>query len=187
MQALLEFAPLLAFMGAYYVRDLYFATAVLMGAMLALLAVDYLRTRRIPPMHLLSTILVLVFGSATLILRNPQFIQWKPTILLWIMAGAFAVSSVAGKEPLAQRLLKSVAGEHGLPRPLWLRLNWLWVGFCLLAGLANILAAWNLSERVWVNFHGIGLSVAMVLFMLPQAVWLARRAEVADRPAADPP
>ena len=42
MQALLEFAPLLAFIIAYYVGGLYTATAVLMVAMVPLLVVDYL-------------------------------------------------------------------------------------------------------------------------------------------------
>ena len=49
MQALTEFAPLAAFVVAYYLRGLYAATAVLMAAMLALLAVDWLRLRRVPP------------------------------------------------------------------------------------------------------------------------------------------
>src|SRR5260370_31703301 len=46
-QALLEFAPLLAFIVAYYVGGLYEATAVLMAAMVLLLAIDYLLQRRI--------------------------------------------------------------------------------------------------------------------------------------------
>ena len=54
MQALLEFAPLLAFIITYYLGGLYAATGVLMAAMLLLLAVDYLLQRRIPPMHALS-------------------------------------------------------------------------------------------------------------------------------------
>src|SRR5665213_1521545 len=58
MQALLEFAPLAAFLVAYYAAGLYTATAVLMAAMAILLVVDYARGRRIPPMHALSALLV---------------------------------------------------------------------------------------------------------------------------------
>jgi intracellular septation protein len=187
MQALLEFSPLVAFMGAYYLRDLYFATGVLMVAMLALLAADWLLTRRIPRMHLLSTVLVLLFGSATLILRNAQFIQWKPTIFMWILAVAFLVSGLAGKEPLAQRFLRAAAGEQELPRALWLRLNSLWVVFYTLAGVANILVARNLSERTWVNFKVIGLTVATMLFVVVQALWLARRTAAPTPVATEKP
>ena len=48
MQAVVEFAPLVAFFVTYSLRGLYAATAVLMIAMLALLAFDWLRLRRIP-------------------------------------------------------------------------------------------------------------------------------------------
>src|SRR5215469_14630555 len=48
MQALTAFVPLVAFFVTYSLRGLYAATAVLMVAMLALLAFDWLRERRIP-------------------------------------------------------------------------------------------------------------------------------------------
>ena len=177
MTALLEFSPLLAFIVTYYLRDIYAATAALMVAMVLLLAADWLFTRRVPAMHLLSAALVLVFGTATLVLRNVQFIQWKPTIFMWILSLAFLVSAFVGKEPLVQRFLKAAAGDNGLPRATWLRLNGLWVAFYALAGLANILVARNLSERTWVNFKVIGLTLATLVFVIAQALWLARRAE----------
>src|SRR5256885_6474693 len=83
MQALTGLAPLVAFFVTYRLRGLYVATAVLMVAMLALLALDWLRQRRVPPLHALSAMLVLILGAATLLLHNPLFIQWKPTVLFW--------------------------------------------------------------------------------------------------------
>ena len=38
--------------------------------MVVLLALDWLRQRRIPPLHALSAVLVVIFGSATLLLHN---------------------------------------------------------------------------------------------------------------------
>ena len=67
MQALLELAPLLAFFIAYYFGGIYVATAVLMGGMAVLLAVDYLLHRRVSPMHALSAVLVFGLGAATLL------------------------------------------------------------------------------------------------------------------------
>jgi intracellular septation protein len=186
MIVLIEFTPLLAFIVAYYLGGIYTATATLMAAMLALLAMDWLLTRRVPRMHLLSAALVLVLGTATLVLRNVHFIQWKPTIFMWILAAAFLVSAFVGKEPLVQYFLKAATGDNVLPRATWLWLNGAWVLFYLLAGLANILVARNLSERAWVNFKVIGLTAATLAFFLVQAFWLARRAERAGRqgPAA---
>ncbi|MEP7312293.1 MAG: inner membrane-spanning protein YciB [Pseudomonadota bacterium] len=175
MRSLLEFSPLLAFLIAYYLRDIYFATAVLMGAMVALLIFDLAVTRRVPKMHLFSTILILIFGSATLVLHNARFIQWKPTILLWLLALALAGSSFIGKQPLVQLALQPVLGEQQVERRLWLRLNWVWAGFYALLGLANILVALHASERFWVNFKVFGLTAATLVMLVAQIAWLNSR------------
>ena len=94
MQAALNFLPLAAFMLAYHYAGIYVATAVLMAAMVLLALVDYLRVRRVSPMHAVSTVLVLIFGSATLILHDPRFLKIKPTLLLWLMALAFLGSQL---------------------------------------------------------------------------------------------
>ncbi len=97
---------------AYYLRGLYVATAVLMVAMLLLLAVDWLRNRRIPTMHALSTVLVLIFGAATLLLHNKLFIQWKPTVFFWLASLAFLGSFWIGERTLTERLLGRRLGRQ---------------------------------------------------------------------------
>jgi len=178
MQPLFDLAPLLAFVLAYYLGGIYVATAVLMAAMVALVLLDLVRHRRASPMHLISAALVLVLGSATLILRDPRFIKWKPTIFLWVISLASLGSAWIGNTPLAQRLLAPiVAGSEALPRALWLRLNWIWAGFYGLLGALNLWVAYNVSERVWVNFKVFGLTAAFFLFAMIQALWLTARTE----------
>jgi intracellular septation protein len=185
MQALTEFAPLLAFAAAYYLRGLYFATAVLMVAMLALLAVDWLRLKRIPPLHALSAVLVLIFGGATLALHDRVFIQWKPTVFFWLASLAFLGSFWIGERTLTERLLGGALTEAFGARlqvgaPLWRRLNVLWVLFYFLLGALNVLVLLYLSERAWVALKLVDL-VLMLLFVAAQVLWLAARAV---RPAA---
>jgi intracellular septation protein len=185
MQALFDLLPVAAFVVAYYAAGIYAATAVLMIAMLALLAVDWLRLRRIPPLHLLSTALVLLLGGTTLLLHDARFLKWKPTVFLWLLAAAAFASSWYGRAPLAQRLLQPlVERSEGLPRALWLKLNWTWVGFYLLLGSLNLWIAYHASERAWVNFKFFGLSAALMLFALAQALWLSARTPVAPEPLA---
>lgn len=174
MAALFEFTPLLAFLAAYWLGGIYAATIALMAAMGVLLAADLLLTRRIPRMHLLSAVLVWVLGAATLVLHDVRFIQWKPTIFMWILALAFLGSGFIGEKPLAQRLLQGVAGDAELPRHRWLRFNTGWVLFYLAAGAANLWAAWNLPEATWVKFKVIGLTLATLVFAMAQALWLTR-------------
>jgi intracellular septation protein len=178
MQALIDVAPLAAFLLAYLSGGIYVATAVLMLSMLALLLVDWLRLRRLPPMHLLSAVLVLVLGGATLILRDPRFLKWKPTIFLWLVALASLASPWIGRTPLAQRLLAPMI-SHGdkVPRATWVRLNWLWVAFFTLLGAANLWVAERASESTWVYFKVIGITVAFAVFASAQALWLAARTQ----------
>ncbi len=178
MQTLTELAPLAAFLIAYCLKGIYVATAVLMVAMVALLVVDYVRLRRLPPLHLVSTLLVLLLGGATLLLRDPRFLKWKPTVFLWLVAAAAAVSTWVGKAPLAQRLLQPlIPHSEGLPRDTWRLLNWLWAAFYLLLGAANLAVADYASERAWVFFKVFGLSAAFLVFAMAQGAWLAVRSE----------
>ena len=187
MQALLEFAPLVAFLVAYYMAGLYVATAILMGAMAVLLIVDYALHRRIPPMHGLSAVLVWLFGTATLLLHNQRFIQWKPTVFYWLAGIAFLGSFWVGKVTVAERYLSAIIPGAQFPQSVWRRLNALWVAFAGLMGALNLLVAFNASEKAWVNFKVFGLTSLTFVFMAAQALWIARqveRAEQSDRSAA---
>lgn len=183
MQSVLEFAPLVAFLAAYYVADLYAATAVLMVAMVALLAIDLAREGRIPPLHGLSAVLVLAFGTATLLLRDQRFIQWKPTVFFWVLGVAFLASHWIGAKPLAQRLMEVALGPSAaLGAALWRRVNLAWVAFYAALGVLNLAVAFHASERAWVNFKVFGLTLATLLFVAAQVAWLARRLPAESRP-----
>lgn len=176
MQSILEIAPLIAFLIAYYAKGLYTATAVLMGAMLLLLAVDFARTRRIPAMHALSAILVFAFGSATLLLNDQRFIQWKPTVFFWLVSVAFLGSFWIGERTLVERFLGAALGsEARVEQALWRRLNGLWVAFYAALGALNLAVAFNASERTWVNFKVFGLTILTLGFVAGQLFWLLRR------------
>lgn len=175
MQSLLELAPLVAFFVAYRMAGIYTATGVLMGSMVLLLAVDYLRTRRIPPMHGVSALLVLLFGAATLILHDERFIKWKPTVFYWLLCVAFLASNWVGDRPLVQRLLGAVVGEHAAISALqWVRINLLWAAAFAALGALNLLVAANFSTGTWMGFK-IGVIIATSLLMAGQVLWLMRR------------
>ena len=176
MQAALNFLPLAAFLLAYRYGGIYVATAVLMAAMVLLTLVDYLRLRRISPMHAVSTVLVLIFGSATLVLHDPRFLKIKPTLLRWLMAVAFLGSQWIGATPLSQRLLEpALAPGASLSRPQWLRINLVWVSAYVLLGCLNLYVAHSASEQTWVYFKVFGLTIALALLGVGQALWLQCR------------
>ncbi len=176
MQNLLNLLPLLVFIAGYYLRDIYLATQALMVSMVVVAAIDWFLHGRVSRMHMLSTVLILVFGTATLLLHDPRFLKWKPTIFMWLVALAFLGSQWIGRQPLAQRMLQPALPEQAeLPRLVWLRANLAWVLCYALLGAANLWVAFNASERVWVNFKVFGLTAVLMLFAMGQAWWLHSR------------
>ncbi|HEY2635572.1 MAG TPA: inner membrane-spanning protein YciB [Steroidobacteraceae bacterium] len=179
MNQLLEWLPLIVFFAGFKLLGIYWATAALMAACVLQLTVHRLRTGKFKTMHIITVAVVLVLGSATLLLHDRRFIQWKPTVLLGLAAAAFLGSMVLGKQPLARRLLEAVFNEP-LPVPprTWLLINALWVGWLALLAAANIYVARNFDESVWVNFKVFGITVAMLIFMVPQVLWLSTKTKI---------
>jgi len=185
MQALTGFAPLVAFFVTYSLRGLYAATAVLMVAMVAVLAFDWLRERRVVPLHALSAVLVLLLGSATLLLHNRLFIQWKPTVLLWLVSGAFLATFWVGERTLAQRFLQpALEGRLQVSEALWRRMNGWSAAFYAFLGALNLAVAYGASERAWVYFKMFGLALLTFAFVALQVLWLGRRAVAVPAPEA---
>jgi intracellular septation protein len=180
MNQLIEWSPLLVFFVVFKLHGLYWATAALMLVSTVVLFAHRHRTGSYKTMHIVTAGVILALGTATLLLHDKRFIQWKPTVLLALTALAFLGSTVIGKQPLARRMLESAFSEPLKIAPrTWVLINSLWVGWFLLLAAANIYIARTFAESVWVNFKVFGISAAMLLFMIPQVIWLHGKAKVA--------
>lgn len=176
MMQLLELSPLVLFGLAYKLKDIYWATGTLMVCCVLLMLVHRAVTGKFKKMHILAAVLAVVLGSATLLYRDPRFIQWKLTVLMALTSLAFLFSMVAGKQPLAQRMMEAAFDQPlEVTRGVWQRLNLLWVVWFGLLAYINIYIARNFSEGAWVNFKLYGVSVALFAFMLPQVIWLSSK------------
>ncbi len=164
------------------IQAIYPATAVAILASSLQLALGWLRHRRVARSHLLSGALIAVFGGATLLLHDPNFIKWKPTVLNWAFAAAFLATQFIGERPLVARMM-----GHALvvPDAVWYRVNRWWVLFFLFSGAANLFVAYTFSESAWVNFKLFGLLGLTFVFVLLQALYLSRFVEEPETAAAD--
>ena len=169
MQLFIDYLPILAFFGAYFYEDIYFATAVLMAVMPLVLVAQYLLTKKANKIYLASTALVLVLGTATLMFRNPQFLFWKPTVLNWAIALVFLGSQFVGEKTIVERMMGTAAS---LKKQQWNKLNMMWVAFFVFVGGVNLYVAFSYSEEAWVKFKLFGMLGLTVLFVIVQTVWL---------------
>lgn len=170
MQLFFDFLPVFAFFVAYKVGGIYVATATIIVAVLIQAALQWRKQRKLSPMMLTSTVLVLIFGGITLLVHDKAFIQWKPTVLDWLFAAAFLASQFIGDQPLVQKLM---GGQVQLAPSLWRTLNLMWVIFFGVMGALNIYVVYHFSEAVWVNFKLFGMLGLTLVFVLLQGIWLA--------------
>lgn len=174
MKFLFDIFPVILFFAAFKLADIYVATAVAIVATFAQVAWVKLRGRRVDPMLWASLGIIVVFGGATLALRDETFIKWKPTVLYWLFATALAAAELVFR----RNLIRAMLGQQvRLPELVWAKLNWSWIAFFVLMGAANIAVAYSFSTEQWVNFKLFGGVGLMLLFVFGQALFLARHIE----------
>lgn len=183
MKLLFDFLPIALFFVAYKLADLYVATGVLIVVTLAQVGWVWLRQRRVEKLPLFTAGLVLVLGGATLLLHDPMFVKWKPTVVNWLFAIAFIGSLFIGQKPLLARML----GEQlELPLPVWVKLTLAWAIFFLAMGAANLYVAFTFDENTWVNFKLFGMLGLTLLFVLAQAAYMSRHIKPDDTSSKEP-
>ena len=179
MKLLIDFFPILLFFAAFKMYGIYVATTVAIVA--TVLQIAYLRFKngKVEPMQWVSLAVIVLFGGATLIAHNEEFIKWKPTVLYWIMGGTLAI----GQLFFNKNFIKSLMGtQMELPDPVWRTLCWAWALFFAGMGVLNLWVAFNFDTDTWVNFKLFGGMGLMLVFVVGQALYLSRHMQSDDKP-----
>ena len=155
------------------------ATGIAIVASFIQVGSSWLKQRKVERMHLFSLALITVLGGITIVIGDPAFIQWKPTVLNWAFALGFFLSIFIGEKNLVERMMGS---QLDLPDYVWTRLNLSWVAFFLISGAANLYVAFyydleaspDIRMETWVDFKLFGLMGLTIIFVILQAFYLAR-------------
>jgi intracellular septation protein len=174
MKFLFDLFPVILFFASYKFAGIYVATGVAIAATFAQIGWVHFRHGKVDKMLWVSLGLIVVFGGATLLLRDPTFIKWKPTVLYWLFATVLLGSALLFKKNLIRNMLEA---QVTLPEPLWLRLNLAWVAFFAVMGGLNLYVAFHYSEADWVNFKLFGGMGLMLAFIVAQGLLLAKYIE----------
>ena len=165
-----EYGPLVAFFAAYVLSDLITATAALMIATAAALALSYAVSRQVPVMPLVTAGVVGVFGGLTLWLNDETFIKLKPTIVQGLIAAV-----LLGGLACRRSLLKPVLGAAWQMKDEgWNRLTFRFGLFFAAMALLNELVWRTQSTDFWVSFKVFGIMGLTFLFILTQLPLLNR-------------
>jgi intracellular septation protein len=147
------------------------ATAVVIVATLAQVAILKLRGLKVDLMLWVSLVLVVVLGGLTIWFHSETFIKWKPSALYWAMGLALWISQLV----FGRNLLRVLLGAQiQLPDPIWRKLNFAWIAFFGLMGLLNLWVAYTFPLDVWVNFKVFGVVGLILVFTIAQGLYLGK-------------
>ena len=177
MKFLFDLFPILLFFLAYKLYGIYVATAVAIAAAFLQTGLYWVKNRKFETMHLVTLGILVLFGGLTLVLHDPVFIKWKPTVVNWLFALIFLGSRFIGQRTLVERMMSHAIS---VPTAVWLKLNWAWTLFFIAIGLVNLYVAYRYSEAVWVNFKLFGMLGLTLVFVFAQAFYLSRFMETGD-------
>ncbi len=165
--------------------------AFMAGAVIAVV-VSLAKYRRVSPMLMLSTVLIVFFGALTVLLRDAFYIQIKPTAI-YLLFGTVLLGGWWQGKALLKTLLE--AAFEGLDDAGWLLLsrNWGWF-FLFLAALNEVMRHFyntaNNNFGTWIALKlwlFLPLSFLFTFAHMPMLLRHGLAAEAEDEVAATPP
>lgn len=170
LKPIVDYGPLVAFFAAYWLGDLFTATAAIMIATLIAIVLSFAIERRIPVMPVVTAVIVMVFGGLTLWLNDERYIKMKPTLV----QALFAVILFGGlllRRPLLKPLMQSAwqLTDRG-----WTILTTRFAIFFAVMAVLNEIVWRTTSTDIWVNFKIFGILLLTFVFTAFQVPLITR-------------
>jgi intracellular septation protein len=165
-----EVGPLLIFFFVNAKFHLFVATGAFMVAVLVAIVASYVVTKHIPIMTIVTAVVVVVFGTLTLILQDETFIKMKPTIIYALFASVLGGGLLFGRSFIAIMFDQM----FNLTPQGWRTLTWRWALWFLAMAVVNE-AVWRTqSTDFWVAFKVFGMVPLTMVFAFTQMPLIKR-------------
>jgi len=173
-QLWVDLGPILVFVVTYNVlyriaatkdEAIYIATGVFIVAVLAAIAWCKLKRGKVPPILIVTGVLVTAFGGLTIIFHDPSIIQIKFTFTFVFYAAAILISLAVG-----QNVWKLFFGHmFTLPDRIWKILALRWAAFYVVVAVVNEVLRYNFNEAngnfdTWLNLRTVLTYPAFIAF-----------------------
>ena len=159
-----ELGPLIVFFVANAKYHLFVATGAFMVAIVAAMIASYVVVRHVPMMAIVTAVIVLVFGTLTLVLHDETFIKIKPTIIYGLFAAILGGGLLFGRSFIAILFNQM----FNLTPKGWRILTMRWALFFLGMAVLNEIIWRTQSTDFWVTFKAFGAVPLTMVFAISQ-------------------
>ncbi len=165
-----ELGPLMIFFVANAKFNLFVATGAFMVAVIAAMIASYVVTRHVPMMAIVTAVVVVVFGTLTLLLHDETFIKMKPTIVYTLFAGILGGGLLFGRSFIAIMFDQM----FNLTPQGWRVLTLRWALWFLAMAVLNEIIWRTQTTDFWVGFKVFGMVPLTMLFAVTQMPLIKR-------------
>jgi len=170
LKILENYIPIISFFIIYNTHGIIAATLVSVAVSIIQIIYSYL-FNKVENIQLVNFGFIFIFGSLTLILRDPFFIKLKISLVSWTFAGVLLINYLMGKKLILQRI---VGDKITFPNHIWKNLTLAWGVFYLTQGFLNLFIMKYMSTQAWVNFKFFGIVLMTLAFIVCQSLLLSK-------------
>jgi len=139
-------------------------------AIVAAMIASYVVVRHVPLIAIVTAVIVIVFGTLTLVLHDETFIKVKPTIIYGLFAAILGGGLLFGRSFIAIMFDQM----FNLTPKGWRILTMRWAMFFLGMAILNEFIWRTQSTDFWVNFKVFGVTPLTMIFAMTQMPLIKR-------------
>ena len=162
----------------YLTRDFIYFTLAIFSFITIQVALEKITLGKVSKVLFFSWCVLIPFALMTLVLRDPIFLQWKFSIVHWLM-GLILIIAHYFKGPALLKGLFSLAGPQleTVPQNAWSNVTFFISFFLIFVGFINLYFIYYSDLDTWVNFKIYGVTILNLAMTSASLLYLFKKAD----------
>lgn len=175
--------PIILLAGVWFTtKDILMLTAAIMILMTLQVVIEKIVNGKVAKMLFISWCLLIPLGAITLLLRDPIFLQWKFSIIHWLLGGMLAFSQFLNGQSFLKTMLISVGPQlESVPEFAWRKVTYFMAIAFVAIGTINLYFIYFSDIETWVNFKLFGVTILNMAIMSVSLFYLFSHSSETDK------